>query len=66
LIAMGWFVRRFTPEWARTERGDESGIEKKRINTLKDNTERAFPNLLPDTEVVANDAGGGCGLSGMV
>jgi hypothetical protein len=39
---------------------------KKEENTLKDNTERAFPNLLPDTKVVANDAGGGCGLRGVV
>jgi hypothetical protein len=34
-------------------------------NTLKDNPEGAFPNLFSDTKVVANDAGGGCGLSGM-
>jgi hypothetical protein len=42
------------------------GEEKEDLNTLKDNTERAFPNLLPNTKVVANDAGGGCGLRGVV
>jgi hypothetical protein len=63
---MGWFVRRFTPEWQGLSGGRKGQKKEKRINTLKDNTERAFPNLLPDTKVVANDAGGGCGLRGMV
>jgi hypothetical protein len=49
---------------ARTQRGDRKG--KKEESTLKDNPERAFPNLLPDTKVVANDASGGCGLRGVV
>ena len=50
---------------ARTERGGRKRKEEDE-NTLKDNTERAFPNLLPYTKVVANDAGGGCGLRGVV
>jgi hypothetical protein len=48
---------------ARSERATKG--EKKK-NTLKDNTERAFSNLLPNTKVVANDAGSGCGLRGVV
>lgn len=49
---------------AKAERGTK-GVKKKK-STFKDNTKRAFPNLLPDTKVVANDAGGGCGLRGVV
>ena len=44
----------------------KGGKKKKEENTLKNNAERAFPNLLPNTKVVANDSGGGCGLRGMV
>ena len=44
---------------ARTERGKKG--EKKEENTLKDNTERSLPNLLPYPKVVANDARGASG-----
>ena len=64
LIATGWLVRRLTPVRVRAEGGKKG--KGRRENTLEDNTKGALPNLLPDTEVVADDAGCVCGLRGMV
>jgi hypothetical protein len=65
LIATGWLVRRFVPEWQKKlSRGRKGG--QKEPNTLEDDAKGAFTDLFPDTEVVTDDAGGGCGLRGMI
>ena len=46
---------------SRGRKGEQEGQ-----NTLKDDTKGAFTDLFPDTEVVSDNTGGGCGLRGMV
>lgn len=65
LIATGWLVRRFVPEWQENLSRERKG-EQREQNTLEDNAKGAFTDLFPDTEVVTDDAGSGRGLRGMI
>ena len=67
-MATGWLLSMFVPtQWhtAVTANIVYTAAVVQQL-TLKDDTERALPNLLSDAEVIAHDAIGSSGLRGVV